>query len=299
MVVRSKTALVSAVLLAGVVVAVAFYLLAPEGDSTRTNAQIEKIKNTCDDRLSALFDENAFAGAEVPGSPAHALAEFIKWSWIKPLEWFGRRGDLKMIITYGTDFDNCYLLDTQGYVVASHSRHKDAQSTRWLRRSDVDGRVAITVFERDPAVLDGAATAWYTLGVDPASKEIARLALAGQSAGERSVDGAYRYDETGGRLELDVRREEKIEMAADGLLIHSLYRTCFDPDAPCDEPWETTRYTYDDAGNLTWREMEFGSDRQNDELVSTLNGRGDWVEWRFNNAPSDNQATRRAIFYRK
>ena len=164
---RSKTALVSIVALAGVVVAVGFYLLAPEGDSTRSNAQIEKIKNTCDDKLAALADENTFGGADVPGSPEHAIAEFIKWSWINPLERFGQRGDLQMIITYGADFDNCYLLDSRGYVVASHSRHKDAQSTRWLRRSDADGRVAVTVFERDPAVLEGQATAWYTLGVDP------------------------------------------------------------------------------------------------------------------------------------
>lgn len=291
--------LVPVVVLAGVIAAAAFYLLQPQAVSTRSDTQLERIKQTCDDKLAGLAEEGVFQGAEAEGSSEHALAEFIKWSWLSPLQWVGRRADLHMIISYGADFENCYRFDAAGYVVASHSRHKEAETTRWLTRSEDGGEVTVTLLERDPAVLDGAPTAWYTLSADPSSGNFMRTHLAGRNAGDSAIDGAFRFDPATRQLELQVRQDEKVLLSASGLLVRSHYRVCFDPESPCDEPWETTDYVFDAAGNLKQRDVDLGTERQHAELALVLNDRGDWVEWRFTSAAPDSQPTRRAILYRE
>ena len=295
----SRNVVVPIVVLTGVIAAAAFYFLQPAAVSTRSDTQLERIMQTCEDKLSGLAEETIFEGADVEGSPEHALAEYIKWSWLSPLQWVGRRDDLRMIISYGAEFENCYRFDTAGYVVASHSRHKDAETTRWLKRSDDGGPATVTLMERDPAVLDGAPTAWYTLGAESSSGMFMRTHLAGRNAGESAVDGSFRFSPATRQLELHVRQDEKVLLTANGLLVRSHYRVCFDPDAPCDEPWETTTYAFDAAGNLTQRDIDLGTETRHDELVPLLNDRGDWIEWRFKSAAPDSQPTRRAIIYRE
>ena len=53
----TRTVVVPTVVLAGVIAAAAFYLLQPHAVSTRSDTQLERIKQTCEDKLTGLADE--------------------------------------------------------------------------------------------------------------------------------------------------------------------------------------------------------------------------------------------------
>lgn len=276
----------------------AIFYWRPFADPTRTGPELQRLAGHCSEQLSKIAEEDAFDGAEVAGSPEHVLAAFSKWTSLDPMDWVGRRPDLRMVIAYGDDFEICHRFDGRGFVIATHSRHKTLETARWVRRHSEAGRPTITQFERDPSVHNGEATAIFTLGIDAVSGKVLRLQLAGQRAGERSVEGTYRFDATTGELEILIGLEERAVMTPDGVLSSTHYRTCFEPDQPCDEPWETTRYTFDDDGNPTDRRTDLGGEEQHDQLVLTKNDRGDWTERRLAGASDENETARRTLIYR-
>ena len=284
-------------LVAGLVVAV--FVFEGLNEAPPERSEVQQFALECEQTLKGRMDEAVFDGADSPGSPAHALAEYVKWSWMGPLKWIGRRDDLRMIVGHGSAFLVCYQFDTRGYIVAMHRRHEQSQSTKWITRGEADGRLTLTFYEQDPGVLEGEVTAWYTLTASPGTSDITTQLLAGRSAGLKSVDGTYTYDVAQGHLELTVRQEGRVVVGPDGLPVASYSRTCYDPQLPCEDPWETTLYTFDANGNLTKRDIDFGDEKQHDELVLKVNGRGHWIEWRFASTPDEKVLDRRTIFYRE
>lgn len=296
---RTFVKTMAVLLLCIVLVAGVYIFINRPAPATRTASETDAIAQVCRNELTPLVDTGLFAGADRPGSPDHVLASYVKWIWISPLEWVGARDDISMIVRYGSGFHKCYLFDGSGYVLAYSSRHGESSSVHWIERADVDGGVSLTFLETDPAVREGKPTAWYTVTVDPQGRELKRLQLAGSNAGARSREGRYEFDSETGRLELWVGQEDRAVFGADGLLLRSYHRPCYDPDLPCEDPWEETVYKFDAAGNLISRDIDLGAEQQHDELELVTNDRGDWLEWRFKTATADNQATRRAIVYRK
>lgn len=275
----------------------AWLSLRPEQTAIKDAVQAADAARACSEVLAPVMAADAFAGAAF-GSGVHALGVFVKWTWLPPLEWIGHRSDLRMIVSYGEDVRNCYALDDNGYVIAHHSRHGEAWTSRWIERSDTDGRLSLTFYEQDSSLHDGKATARFVIGVDPQSGTFSRLQLAGRDAGERTEVGRYSFDAATGHLELHVGLENRVLLGSDGLLIRSYYRPCFDPEMPCEDPWEETAYTFDPSGNLIGRHIDFEGEKQHDDLALTVNARGDWVEWRLTTTGGEDRTARRAVFYR-
>ena len=297
----SKTTLrIMTALLAGIVLVSGVYIVINRPPpATRTASEIDAVADACRNALAPLIDATLFSGDTAPQAPQRALAAYLKWSWLEPLHWHGGRGDIEMVVVYGSGFHKCYAVDALGNVLASRVRQNDAWSARWLRRTDDAEGFSVTLHEQDPALRDGEAAAVQAFAADAGTGEITSVRLSGRDAGLREVVARYSVDAASGRLDLHIGVEERAEIGPDGRVARSMQRPCFDPDAPCEEPWEATVYTYDDAGNPVRRETDLDGERHSEAIAVVTNGRGDWIELRVEDGDDTAGTVRRAIIYRK
>ena len=273
---------------------------------------VETVVRECKENLDHRIDPSVFAGADVPGSPEHVMAFYIKSIHLNFWQWFSGRPDIAAIVHLDGEQFECVLVDGKGAIVGLHQGRKSDglfSDVYWITKIDVGGRKVFVQHLVDVSKGQDDVLGRSGLTVDEAKKQVFWIDLRdGKIIGP--AEASYSIDKSSGQLTIetfhyDDDRPVQIDKdfyAPSGLRVRELQWFCYDSD-PCEDPVGESRFTYDGQGNLIAMEYRKAERTGNYSYEFTVNDRGDWISHSASGVHSSHIAPmkvleRRHIVYR-